>query len=298
MIRLKRVSDLPILIPQANHAWEAGAVFNCAAIVWNGLIHMIYRATDIASDGSEGPYTSQLGYAVSSDGVTFNRLEQPILVNQPGQEQRGLEDPRVVRISDEFYMVYTGYGGRFDGDYRISVATSNNLITWQRQGVLFDEPNKDATLFPGRVNDRYFMLHRRAPDIWIAESKDLLSWSNHTVLMRVQPNSAWESLKIGAAGPPIRTDAGWLLLYHGVSATQNYSLGAALLDLEDPTRVIARQSKPILEPLLPWEIEGHVPNVVFSCGHAELDGQLYVYYGAADTAIGVASMNLTNFSLD
>ena len=297
-MRLKRVSDLPILEPRSQHPWEAGAVFNCAAITWNGLVHLIYRATDIASDGSEGPYVSQLGYAASSDGLNFNRLEHPIMEDQPGQEQRGPEDPRVVLIGDVFHMLYTGYGGRFDGDYRICAATSANLITWQRLGVVLDEPNKDATLFPERIEGRFLMLHRRPPDIWIAESDDLQTWVNHAVLMRVRANSPWESLKIGAAGPPIRTAGGWLLIYHGVSESNTYSLGATLLDLEDPTQIIARQSEPILEPRLSWEIEGHVPNVVFSCGHAELDDQLYVYYGAADTVIGAATTSLTELTFD
>jgi predicted GH43/DUF377 family glycosyl hydrolase len=297
-MRLERVSDLPILEPRSEHSWEAGAVFNCAAITWNGLVHLIYRATDIASDGSEGPYVSQLGYAVSSDGLTFNRLEHPVLESQSGQEQRGPEDPRVVVIEDVFYMLYTGYGGRFEGDYRICAATSANLITWRRLGVLLDEQNKDATLFPERIGGRFLMLHRRPPGIWIAESDDLRTWTNHTVLMRARADSPWDNLKIGAAGPPIRTADGWLLIYHGVSESYSYSLGAALLDLEHPTQIIARQSDPILEPQLSWEIEGHVPNVVFSCGQVEIDGQLCVYYGAADTVIGVATTSLTDLTFD
>jgi predicted GH43/DUF377 family glycosyl hydrolase len=135
------------------------------------------------------------------------------------------------------------------------------------------------------------MLHRRLPDIWLAYSDDLNHWHNHIPILCVRPESDWENVKIGAAGPPIKTEAGWFLIYHGVSRDRRYCLGAALLDLHDPARVIARQLEPILEPEMDWEVNGHVPDVVFSCGQVELGGDLYVYYGGADTVIGVAAMS-------
>ncbi len=292
MIKLQRLSDKPILSPKKENNWEKGAVFNCAAIYHNDLVHMVYRATDITSNGQEGKYINSLGYAVSSDGIFFNRLEQPILKNTVPQELRGPEDPRIVKIDNTFYMMYTGYGGRFDGDYRICLATSKNLIKWRRHGVMFDEPNKDASLFPEKINNKYIMFHRRHPSIWIAYSDNLKNWQNHTVVMNPVPNSKWENIKVGIAGPPIKTPQGWLLIYHGVGSGPRYSLGIALLDLENPSKVIARQSEPILEPELDWEIDGYVPNVVFSCGQAIIDNQVFVYYGGADTAIGVAKLNL------
>jgi beta-1,2-mannobiose phosphorylase / 1,2-beta-oligomannan phosphorylase len=290
MIKLERLSEQPILMPKKEHTWEKAAVFNCGVIFHNNLVHMIYRATDITSNGKEGKYVNNLGYAVSSDGIHFNRLEKPILVNDVPQELRGPEDPRLVRLNDTFYMTYTGYGGRFAGDYRICLASSPNLISWERHGVLLDETNKDAALFPEKVNGRYLMLHRRPPNIWLAYSDDLRHWDNHLSLMQPIPDSRWESEKIGAAGPPIKTKEGWLLIYHGVSADGRYSLGVALLDLQNPTKILFRQAEPILEPELEWEINGYVPNVVFSCGQAVVDGKIYVYYGGADTAIGVAQL--------
>ncbi len=298
MIKLERLSDKPILTPKGKHNWEASAVFNCAAIAANDLVHLIYRATDITSNGSEGKYINSLGYAVSSDGIHFNRLENPILSNDVEQELRGPEDPRVVELDGAFHMMYTGYGGRFDGDYRICHASSTNLITWQRHGVMLDEPNKDAALFPEKIGGRYAMLHRRSPDIWIAFSDNMRRWDDHRLLMRIKPDSTWEDSKIGAAGPPIKTRDGWLLIYHGVSSEKRYCLGAALLDWENPEKIIARQKDPILEPELNWEINGYVPNVVFSCGHAQVGDDLYVYYGGADTVIGVASMNLNEITFD
>ncbi len=297
LIKLKRLSDTPILEPKPQHPWEAAAVFNTAAIIHNDLVHLIYRATDITSNGQQGIYINSLGYAVSKDGIHFNRLENPILINDVPQELRGPEDPRIIRMEDKFYMLYTGYGGRFDGDYRISLATSTNLISWERQGVILDEPNKDAALLPEKVNGRYMMFHRRAPDIWVAFSDNLKDWEDHQSIMSPIPDSGWEGTKIGLSGPPIKTDQGWVMIYHGVGGSpRKYSQGIALLDRDDPTRVIARQSEPILEPELDWEINGYVPNVVFSCGQVIWNDQLYVYYGGADQAIGVAacSMDLIN----
>ncbi len=291
MIRLKRVSEKPILEPEISHPWEASAVFNCAAIYDNGLVHMIYRATDLAPNGKEGKFVSRLGYAVSRDGINFNRLKNPLLTNDVPQEKRGLEDPRIVKIDGIFYMMYTGYRGELKGDYRICLASSTNLIDWKRHGVVLDESNKDGSLFPEKINGRYVMLHRREPDIWIAYSNDLITWYNHTKIMGPIPSSKWENLKIGISGPPIKTKDGWILLYHGVSNEHIYSQGIALLDLENPDRVLARQTHPILKPELSWEKTGHIPDVVFSCGQVELDDRIIVYYCGADTVIGAAELS-------
>ncbi len=298
MIKLKRLSNAPVLLPKKQNLWEAAAVFNCAAIYDNGLVHMVYRATDITSNGAEGKYINNLGYAVSQDGLNFNRLEKPILANDVEQELRGPEDPRIVKIGATFYMMYTGYGGRFDEDWRICLASSQNLINWQRHGVMLDEPNKDASLFPEKIKGQYVMLHRRPPNIWLAYSDDLKHWHNHTLVMEIRPDSAWESKKIGIGGPPVKVAGGWLLIYHGVSQDNRYSLGIALLDLKEPSKVIARQAEPILEAELDWEINGYVPNVVFSCGQAIIDAEIYVYYGGADTVIGVASLKMGDIKFD
>jgi len=287
IIKLKRLSDQPILLPNKEHPWGETAVFNCAAIYDNGLVHMIYRTTDIAPNGKEGEYINRLGYAVSKDGIHFNRLEQPILFNDVEQEARGPEDPRIVKIGDTFYMMYTGYSGK---DFRICLATSKNLIDWERQGVVLDESNKDASLFPGKIKGKYVMFHRRVPDIWLAYSDDLKTWYDHKIIMKPISDSGWEYNKIGIAGPPIKTEYGWLLIYHGTSNEKGYCLGIALLDLDDPSKVLARQAEPILEPELEWEANGHIPKVVFSCGHAEIGDRILVYYGGADTVIGVAEL--------
>ncbi len=290
MIHAVRLSDRPLLEPDPSHSWEAAAVFNCAVVEENGLIHMVYRATDIASSGKEGRFVSRLGYAVSTDGLHFNRLSDPILTNDTPQELRGLEDPRIVKIDDAYQMMYTGYRGEIPGDYRICRASSANLIEWERHGVVLDETNKDASLFPARIGDRYVMFHRRDPDIWIAYSHDLQTWDDHVRIMEPVPGSDWEDLKIGIAGPPMLTEYGWLLIYHGVNRAHTYSLGIALLDKDDPSKVLGRQSEPILSPDLSWERQGHVPNVVFSCGQMETEKRIMIYYCGADTVIGVAEL--------
>lgn len=290
MFKLERLSTKPVLEPTPEHPWESAAVFNCAAIYWAGRIHLIYRATDIGPHARYGPYVSSLGYAVSEDGLNFRRLKYPILpAGQNPQERRGMEDPRLVQLEGKFYLVYTAFGGRFEGDWRISLATSRELQTWERHGVVLDEPNKDASLFPEKLGGRYVMLHRRYPDIWIAFSEDLRHWYDHQSIMSPRPDM-WDCARIGIAGPPVRIRQGWLLLYHGADHQNVYRLGAALLDPNDPTRVLARQDEPILEPELEWERVGWVPNVVFSAGQAEVNGSLYVYYGGADTVIGVAAV--------
>ncbi len=288
MIKLERISDQPILKPVEDSEWESAAVFNCAAIYDKGLVHMIYRASDIAPNGESGPFVSRLGYAVSKDGLSFNRLREPVITNNVPQEKRGSEDPRIVKIEDKFYMMYTGYTGT---DYRICLASSDNLIDWKRHGVVLDEKNKDASLFPEKINGRYVMFHRRDPDIWIAYSDDLKNWTDHKMIMSPVSGSGWENKKIGIAGPPVKTDKGWFLIYHGVSEAENvYSLGAALLDSNDPSLVLERQTEPVLEPELEWERRGAVPNVVFSCGQVEIGDDLIVYYCGADTVIGAAKL--------
>lgn len=293
-IKLARVFEHPILEPVLDHAWEAAAVFNTAAIFHDNRYHLVYRATDIDAGGKEGPFISRLGHAISTDGLHFERAEHPLLTGEGEQELRGLEDPRIVKIEDTFYMMYTGYRGNSPVDYRICLASSHDLINWKRHGIVLDEPNKDASLFPEKINGRFCMFHRRGLDIWIAYSDDLKNWVDHTRIMKPDPDNEWESKKIGIAGPPIRTDEGWLLIYHGVSQSRIYTLGIALLDHSDPSQVISRQKEPILEPELNWEKEGCVPNVVFSCGQIETEDGLLVYYGGADSVIGVAGIKKEN----
>lgn len=138
----------------------------------------------------------------------------------------------------------------------------------------------------------------REPDIWISYSSDLKTWYDHKIIMKPIPDSDWQYNKIGIAGPPIKTEQGWLLIYHGTSKEKGYCLGATLLDLDDPSKVLARQTEPILKPEIDWEVNGYIPQVVFSCGQAEIGDRILVYYGGADTVTGVAELNKKDIKFD
>ncbi len=156
------------------------------------------------------------------------------------------------------------------------------------------EDNKDHVLFPRRIDGRYAALHRRASDIWLASSTDLVTWPEEHMgsVMGPRADNWWDPVRIGGGGPPIHTEHGWLTLYHGYQAQHVYRIGVAMLDLEDPSRVINRPREPIFEPEEAWEIRGDVPHVVFSAANPVVDGTVYVYYGAADHVIGLATCSL------
>ena len=277
-MQFERYPGNPVLRPNPLSAWEALNVFNCAVVHHNGLFHMLYRAQGI-------DYKSSIGYAVSIDGYDWARLDKPVLTYGPEYETRGVEDPRVSRIDGAFYMTYTGYSVH---GTRASMARSTNLIEWERLGVVLPyEDNKDHALFPERVGGRYCMFHRREPDIWVAYSDDLLHWTDHQRVFGPRPG--WESRKVGISGPPLKTSSGWLLVYHGVDDELYYRQGVALLDPEDPTRVLSRPDGFVLEPREPWEHLGDVPHVVFSCATLRVRDELWIYYGGADRVIGQAS---------
>ncbi|MFQ6608097.1 MAG: glycosidase [Fidelibacterota bacterium] len=296
-MKLTRLRKEPILKPIEEHEWERAAVFNAGAVYHEGRYHMIYRATDIGGDEKFGSYINSLGYATSSDLIHWERKPEPILINDVAQEMRGPEDPRIVELEDRFYMTYTGFSGRFPSDYRICLASSSDLIHWRRHGTVLDEPNKNAALFPEKIEGRYCMFHRRHQDIWICFSDDMESWGDHVKVMSPLPGS-WNQTRIGIAGPPVKIDEGWFLIFHGVDEKNHYRLGAVLLDADNPTKVIARQKDPIIEPKLDWEINGFVPNVIFSCATVQKDGRIFCIYGGADTVIGAAYIDLNDIIFD
>jgi predicted GH43/DUF377 family glycosyl hydrolase len=289
MITLTRISNQPIFRPNPHNPWEKAAVFNAGAVYAAGLFHMVYRATNIGGHERFGEYLNNLGYAVSKDLFHWHRLSKPVLKNDVPQELRGPEDPRIVKINDTYYMTYTGFGNRFPGDYRICMASSIDLVNWERHGVLLDEENKNSAFFPEKIKGEYLLLHRRHPDIWIASSKDMHSFNKHTKIMSPLKND-WQCTRIGIAGPPVKHPKGWLLFYHAVDKINAYRLGVALLDYENPRRVIARQFCPVIEPELEWELNGFVPNVIFSCATVETENQYIVIYAGADTVIGAATV--------
>ncbi|AFG35828.1 putative glycosylase [Fervidobacterium pennivorans DSM 9078] len=284
-LRLERHPLNPILSPVPEHLWENKFVFNCAVVFDGELFHMLYRA-----QGAD--MVSRIGYAVSVDGVRFNRLEKPVFTPASKEELYGVEDPRITKIGDKYYMLYTAYSPKGP---RVALASTKNFITWERYGIVIKDEvnNKDAALFPEKINGRYVMMHRFEPDIWLAFSDDLINWGDYVSIAGPR-QGYWDNLKIGAGAPPIKTPYGWLLLYHGVEDASRpiYRLGFMLLDLNDPTKVLKRSEEPILEPEEEWEVFGGVPNVVFSDAMVEYKGKYYVYYGAADNYIALATIDV------
>ncbi len=279
-LKLTRYTGNPILLPSSN-VWETDNVFNAAIVRHQGLVYMLYRAQGLDR-------ISRIGCALSTDGHHFNRLHEPVLVPETEFEEFGVEDPRITELDGVFYMLYTAYSSH---GTRVALARSENLIVWERLGIVLpDENNKDAVLFPEKINGRYAMFHRRMPDIWLAYSDDLLHWTAHQNIMQPRPG-LWDSQRIGAGGPVFKTEAGWLNFYHGFAEEHMYCLGVALHDLQNPARVLKRQEEPVLCPLAPWEQWGDVPNVVFTCGGLETEDEYWIYYGGADHVMALATVS-------
>ncbi|MFC1809227.1 glycoside hydrolase family 130 protein [Candidatus Omnitrophota bacterium] len=233
--------------------------------------------------------------AWSDDGVTFTVDPQPTFLPLTEYETYGVEDPRLTFIDDKFVLNYTGVSS-----YGITtlMATSNDLLTFKREGIIFPPDNRDVTIFPEKINGSCVALHRPCsaefgpPSIWFATSGNLIQWGNHQCIMR--PSSElWEAKKIGGGAVPLKTREGWLVIYHGVSFEDVYSLGAVLLDYNDPTKVKARLKDPLLIPEMNYEKNGFFGNVVFTCGAIlRNNGMIDVYYGASDEKICLSSIEL------
>ena len=291
---MKRFQNNPILESIGTHSWESRQVFNAAAFAADNRVHILYRAM-----GTDN--ISRIGLASSSDGYHIDeRLPLPVFSPASECENEGCEDPRLTLVDGTLIMAYTAFGIHSQHRvYQISL-TSINVTDflarrWQWSEKLLAFPgihNKDAVIFPQKVKGEYVMFHRLEPDICIARSDDLQHW--HGLKFVLGPSSnRWDAWKVGAAGPPILINEGWLFIYHGVSSDKVYSLGVALLDKNNPEQVLYRSEEPILTPTEDYERFGQVPNVVFSCGQVIMDNQLLLYYGGADSVVCVASYELS-----
>jgi predicted GH43/DUF377 family glycosyl hydrolase len=219
--------------------------------------------------------------------------EKPIFTGTDKDGNYGVEDPRIVKIGKNYYMTYVSIS--YTEDICTSLAASSNLKDWKRKGIIFRKQNKDVVLFPEKIKGKYVALHRpqgdfefNGPSIWISHSKDILYWGDEKMIMEVRDN-AFDSERIGAGPPPIKTEKGWLLIYHGTKVFREkliYSVGAALLDLKDPSKIIARSSpnKPLLFPEKKHEKRGYISNVIFPTAAIwDLNKKdLLIYSGAGD----------------
>ncbi len=283
---LKKYEHNPILMPKGK-SWESKHVLNCAACIHKKKVHIIYRA--IGNDN-----VSRLGLAISKDGYTIDeRLPDPIYEPKYEFEKKGAEDPRVTKIGDYYYIVYSGFWDVLKGDNRtrIVIAKTKDFKKLSFKGVVLPgENNKNGALFPSKINGKYVLIHRRMPYIWMGYSKDMINWKDNKILMRVREGK-WDCERVGVGPPPVKTKHGWLMVYHGVDKKNIYRLGAALLDSKNPAIVLKRYDYPILSPTEPWEKVGLVNNVVFSCGMVEIKNKYFVYYGGGDSCIGVATVD-------
>ena len=304
-VRLTRFIGNPVIKPDPKLSWQAKAVFNPTALYEDGRVHLAYRA--MSEDN-----TSVIGFASSADGYNFNdRSSEPIYTPREDFEAKlvpggnsGCEDPRLTRINNTTYMLYAAFNGRGDPRVALTQISLDDFLmrrwNWSRP-ILISPPNlsdKDAAIFPKKIKGKYAILHRLGTSIWLDLVNDLKfdgnKWLGGHIFMSPKDELP-DTDKLGISGPPIETKYGWLLLYHAVSRkTQpmTYYVSAALLDLNDPSKVIARRKVPILEPETPYELYGQVNNVVFPCGAAIIGEDLFVYYGGADSVIGVATMKV------
>lgn len=298
-----RAKENPILNPVLEHGFESKAVFNPAAIYLKNKIHIVYRA--MSEDN-----TSVFGYATSKDGIHIDyRSPEPIYIPREPFEQKlvpggnsGCEDPRLTKIGNKIYMLYTAFDGKNVPRIALTWIKESDFLrqTWTfSKPVLITPPNfddKDGCIFSEKINGKYFIIHRSGDDIDSAFVSTLefddKSWVEE--YRWIAPRAGmWDSKKIGIAAPPIKTKAGWVLFYHGVSEEDKfYRVGALLLSIKDPTKIIARSDEPILEPETLYEKEGIVSNVVFPCGALLLKNTFFLYYGGADKVVGVATIGL------
>lgn len=238
---------------------------------------------------------SHLRLVNSSDGIVFREAEgyEPF-IGKGELESFGIEDCRVAQIGNTYYLTYTQVSENGVG---VGMMSTKDWKAVERHGMIIPPHNKDCALFEEKINNTFYALHRpSSPElggnyIWIAESPDAVHWGNHKCLARTR-EGMWDSARVGAGGPPVRTGAGWLEIYHGANEEHRYCLGALLLDLDDPSKVLARSEEPIMEPVAAYEKTGFFGNVVFTNGHLVDGDTINIYYGASDEVICTASFSI------
>jgi predicted GH43/DUF377 family glycosyl hydrolase len=292
-----RHPDNPILSVR-DWSYPANSVFNAAAAVTNGQTLLLVRVEDFRG-------ISHLTVARSEDGVHGWKVDpEPTFRPEPKshpEEIWGIEDPRLTWL-DELGLWAVAYTAFSRGGPLVSLATTRDFRDFTRLGPVMPPEDKDAALFPVRFDGRWAMFHRPVAklanisgDIWISFSPDLKHWGDHQQVIHARSGGWWDANKIGLSAPPLQTSQGWLVLYHGVRTTASgsiYRLGLALLDLAKPTIVRHRSEEWIFGPKAHYEREGDVDDVVFPCGWTTKDKTIYMYYGAADSCIALATAQI------
>jgi predicted GH43/DUF377 family glycosyl hydrolase len=288
-----RYESNPILTKE-NVPFRVNSIFNAGAVKVKDKYLLVCRI--------EMPNgRSSFVMAKSSDGYNFAVADKPVLTPEDHKEyfefvEWGIEDTRVTPLEGKFYLTYTGYSKNMP---LVILTETEDFENFKILGPISLPSNKDCSIFPEKINGYYWKVDRptaeERQDIWISRSPDLVHWGGYRVLMQPELGT-WESDKIGSSSNPIKTDEGWLMLYHGVRGfgiTSIYKLGVVLLDLNEPWKVIGKSKEPILSPDKDYERIGDVNNVVFSNGWiVEDDGNIKIYYSGADTNICVAETSI------
>ncbi len=239
---------------------------------------------------------SYLRLVCSDDGIQFYEPEgYPPIFGKGELETFGIEDCRVATTDEGFNLSFTEVSEFGVG---VGLIRTKDWKNYSREGMIFPPHNKDCAIFEEKINDKYYALHRpSSPElggnyIWLAQSPDLLHWGGHKCIATTR-SGMWDSARVGAGAAPIRTDKGWLEIYHGANSNHRYCLGALLLDIHDPAKVLARSIEPIMEPIEPYEQTGFFGNVVFTNGHYVEGDDIFIYYGASDEVICGAKLSIS-----
>jgi beta-1,2-mannosidase len=288
---LRRAPEVPIISPRGN-GWESAGTFNPAVVERGGKIVMLYRAQD-----KQG--ISRLGYAQSTDGIHFTRKNKPVLSpSEPYEKDGGVEDPRLVHFGDTYYLTYTGYNKT---DAQLCLATSKDLIQWERKGVIIPANKgnwnvkwtKSGAIVPDRIDGKYWMYFLGTSadgkdQAGLASSTDLVHWTEATPTPVLPVRTGMFDSRVAEPGPaPILTPDGIVLIYNGADDKLVYRTGVAIFDRSDPRKLLWRSDTPIFSPEKEWEKVGQVPNVVFVEGMVQQKDRYLFYYGGADKYVGV-----------
>ena len=239
---------------------------------------------------------SHLRLARSKDGIHFTLDDKPTIMPNANEECWGMEDPRITRIGDMYYINYTAVSPQ---GAATALITTEDFVRYERKGIIFLPENKDVAIFPEKVGEDYYAFNRPVPkgigtpDIWLSKSKDMTHWGEHKHFYGVS-EEGWENGRIGGGAPPVKTEKGWLKIYHAADRNNRYCLGAFLLDEKNPEKILAKSRQPLLEPEMDYEVKGFFGQVVFTCGCICDDENLKIYYGAADDSICMAQISLTD----
>ncbi|MFH1827107.1 MAG: pesticidal protein Cry7Aa [bacterium] len=325
-----KINDEGIILEKTNLEFENKAVLNPACIQVDDITHMFYRAVNHND-------ISSIGYCQLKDNKVVKRFEKPVLFPEFDYEEKGVEDPRITYLDGVYYLFYTAFDGK---NALISYATSHDLVHFVKKGLIspkisYDEAEdifresgikkkytkfeilfkrkegkevllfeKDASLFPQKINNKFALLHRILPGIQIIYFDNFSEltdnrwrdyFKNLGDFIILDPLFWFENRNVGGGCPPIKTEDGWLIIYHAVENSPSgkiYHAAAALLDRKNPLKVLGRLSEPLFSPEISWEKSGVTKNVVFPTGAVVRDKRLYIYYGAADTVIAAKSVDL------